>query len=54
MQAKGCTRILAKELSTNDNSKNQVYLGPDFDVLHYFPDLRVNQMGKKVKPPTPS
>ena len=42
MQAKGCTRILAKELSTNDNSKNQVYLGPDFDVLHYFPDLRVN------------
>lgn len=33
----GATRIYAKKLSPNDNSKNQVYLGGSFDVLNLLP-----------------
>ncbi|MEL6945914.1 MAG: hypothetical protein AAFO82_24935 [Bacteroidota bacterium] len=33
----GCDKIYAKILSSNDNSKNQVYLGGSFDVLNIFP-----------------
>jgi hypothetical protein len=33
----GCKRIYVKELSPNDNSKNQVYLGGSFDILNVFP-----------------
>ncbi|WAC49802.1 MvaI/BcnI family restriction endonuclease [Asticcacaulis sp. SL142] len=33
----GATRIYAKKLSPNDNSKNQVYLGGDFSVLNIIP-----------------
>lgn len=33
----GCQKIYAKTLSPNDNSKNQVYLGGSFDILHIFP-----------------
>lgn len=33
----GCTIIYAKELSPNDNSKNQVYLGGSFGVLNILP-----------------
>ncbi len=33
----GCTKIYAKILSANDNSKNQVYLGGSFDILNIFP-----------------
>jgi len=33
----GCRRIYVKELSPNDNSKNQVYLGGSFDILNIFP-----------------
>ena len=32
----GCQKIYAKVLSPNDNSKNQVYLGGSFDILHVF------------------
>jgi hypothetical protein len=34
----GCTRLYAKILSDNDNSKNQVYFGPDFKALNLFPN----------------
>lgn len=34
---KGCSRIYAKVLSANDNSKNQVYLGGSFEILNIFP-----------------
>lgn len=34
---KGCNKIYVKELSPNDNSKNQVYLGGSFDVLNILP-----------------
>ena len=35
--AHGVRQILLKVLSPNDNSKNQVYLGGDFSVLHVLP-----------------
>jgi hypothetical protein len=35
--AHGCTRLYVKTLSANDNSKNQVYLGPGFESLHRLP-----------------
>jgi hypothetical protein len=33
----GCTKLYAKPLAENDNSKNQVYFGPDFQALNLFP-----------------
>ena len=33
----GCERLFIKHLSTNDNSKQQVYLGQSFEVLNAFP-----------------
>lgn len=33
----GCVRLYAKPLAENDNSKNQVYFGPDFQALNLFP-----------------
>lgn len=37
MQSLGVERLLLKELSENDNSKNQVYLGPDYSALRMLP-----------------
>lgn len=37
----GCTRLYAKQLAENDNSKNQVYFGPDFQALNLFPNVGV-------------
>jgi hypothetical protein len=37
MRANGVTRILAKKLAPNDNSKNQIYLGGDFSALSLLP-----------------
>lgn len=37
----GCHRLFAKRLSPNDNSKNQVYLGPGFDALQRLPNRGV-------------
>lgn len=34
----GCVRLYAKPLAENDNSKNQVYFGPDFQALNLFPN----------------
>lgn len=33
----GCDRFYAKELSENDNSKQQIYLGPDFQSIPEIP-----------------
>jgi hypothetical protein len=33
----GCKKVFVKRLSPNDNSKNQVYLGANFDLLNIFP-----------------
>lgn len=37
LRDRGARRIFAKLLSPNDNSKNQVYLGGDFEVLQVLP-----------------
>jgi len=37
MRHHGATRIYAKNLAPNDNSKNQVYLGGDFSALNVIP-----------------
>ncbi len=37
MTAKGVTRIVAKRLAKNDNSKQQIYLGSNFEVLNVLP-----------------
>ena len=34
---KGCQKVYVKNLSPNDNSKNQVYLGGSFEILNIFP-----------------
>jgi len=33
----GCTRLLAKRLAPNDNSKNQIYLGGDYSAIQVLP-----------------
>jgi len=33
----GCNKVYIKKLAPNDNSKNQVYLGGNFDVLNVLP-----------------
>ncbi|MEY4445795.1 MAG: hypothetical protein RL444_908 [Verrucomicrobiota bacterium] len=33
----GAARLYAKELAPNDNTKNQIYLGPSFEVLQLIP-----------------
>jgi hypothetical protein len=33
----GATRVLAKRLAPNDNSKNQIYLGGDYSALNLIP-----------------
>lgn len=37
MASAGATRLLIKKLSPNDNSKNQVYLGGNFETLNLLP-----------------
>ncbi|MGB7749038.1 MAG: MvaI/BcnI family restriction endonuclease [Verrucomicrobiia bacterium] len=34
----GARKLYAKPLAENDNSKNQVYFGPDFQALNLFPN----------------
>lgn len=41
LAGQGCSRLFVKQLSPNDNSKNQVYLGPGFDALQLLPHLGV-------------
>lgn len=38
----GAVRLYAKELAENDNSKNQVYLGPNFQVLNIIPNKGIH------------
>ncbi len=45
----GATRVFAKRLAENDNSKNQVYLGPDFSSLNVLPIGQVKgEPGSKI------
>ncbi|WP_228414791.1 hypothetical protein [Chryseobacterium sp. G0201] len=33
----GCKKVYVKKLAPNDNSKNQVYLAGNFEILNIFP-----------------
>lgn len=46
--ALGCTSVLCKPLAENDNSKNQVYLGPDFAALNVLPHGELTQEGNSA------
>ena len=37
----GCQKLYVKELASNDNSQNQVYLGGNFESLNIFPLLEI-------------
>ena len=37
LRKEGATRIYAKRLAPDDNSKNQIYLGSDFTALNVIP-----------------
>lgn len=37
----GCTKVYVKILSPNDNSKNQVYLGGNFEILNILPISKI-------------
>ncbi len=46
----GCIRLYAKLLAENDNSKNQIYFGPDFSALSLFPTQQITAEGNPQKP----
>jgi len=46
----GANRFYAKELSPNDNTKNQIYLGKSFEVLHILHSGKI-QASSKTKSP---
>lgn len=48
MRAHGATRIVAKKLAPNDNSKNQIYLGGDFSALNIIPHGEIYTDGNDV------
>ncbi|HNJ90434.1 MAG TPA: hypothetical protein PLT99_13220, partial [Chitinophagales bacterium] len=47
----GCSKIYVKQLSPNDNSKNQVYFGGSFDILNILPvsEIRAEDAGEWKK-----
>lgn len=45
----GCDRALVKFLAPNDNSKNQVYFGPDFQAVNLLPHHPVEADGDHFK-----
>lgn len=51
MAALGASEAFAKVLSENDNTKNQVYFGPNFEVLHLLPhgDLVTDGVGDRTR-----
>ncbi len=51
MQDLGVTRILLKPLSNNDNSKQQIYFGGDFEVIQDFPLGEIRADGESSKGP---
>ena len=49
MQAHGAKRFLIKKLANNDNSKQQIYLGSDFEIIRIIPsgDMYADGVSKK-------
>lgn len=48
--AAGCKKLYAKPLAENDNSKNQIYFGPDFQALNLFPNKGIAADSSKANP----
>ncbi len=48
-QQNGAFRLYFKPLAPNDNSKNQIYFGPDFQALNIFPNGGVRKEQEKGK-----
>lgn len=46
----GCKRLYAKLLAENDNSKNQIYFGPDFSALSLFRTQQITAEGNPNRP----
>lgn len=44
-------RVYVKRLAANDNSKNQIYLGSDFEALNILPNQGVRRDGRIFKAP---
>lgn len=51
MRRLGATRIIFKSLANNDNSKQQIYLGSDFDVIRLIPSGDIYADGVSTKGP---
>lgn len=51
MFTNGANRVLVKRLANNDNSKNQIYLGSDFDVIRIIPSGEMHSAGVSKKGP---
>lgn len=51
MRQLGATRIIFKSLANNDNSKQQIYLGSDFDVIRLIPSGDIYADGISAKGP---
>ncbi|WP_288741088.1 MvaI/BcnI family restriction endonuclease [uncultured Rheinheimera sp.] len=51
MFSNGAHRILIKRLANNDNSKQQIYLGSDFDVIKIIPSGDMYSAGVSKKGP---
>ena len=51
MNSKGVTSLYVKKLAPNDNSKNQIYIGGNFDVLNIIPfgDVSTDKSRKDSK-----
>ena len=50
MRRVGVRQLYFKRLANNDNSKNQVYLGPDFSAMNVLPagELVANATNRKM------
>lgn len=46
----GATRVFCKHLSENDNSKQQIYLGSNFEVLSFFPYGEIKAFSELKEP----
>lgn len=47
----GCTKVVFKALSNNDNSKQQIYFGGSFDVIQLVPNGETRSDGISAKGP---
>ena len=49
LKSQGAKRVFIKPLANNDNSKQQIYLGSDFEVIRAIPSGDVSSAGISKK-----